>query len=231
MYPATRTTLCFLLLLLGIVSIGAITAQARQGFYLGGGFSSVSASGDLDGTKFLSTASGTEADVLGNLGSGTGYNLEIGYGFNKYLGIDYLFTHSKHNASVIQNIFPDTTATVDVGLLAFRLTAPVLDSLEIFAKVGAATGTVKYADYSVQGTTSGGIFTASGSTGQFELDGSGSGYGVGVEFLMDHVGFELAYTAINITFDQGKGTAASGTLPSSQKEAFTIVTGNILYHF
>ena len=233
MRPASQSTPQFLVLLLAALSIGAFTTQAREGFYLGAGFASVSASGDLKGNTFVTNTAGTEAEILGSLSSGTGIALEVGYGFNRYIGIEYLGTGTRHTASTDKKVIPanDTAATVGTALFGFRLTAPVAKSFELFARFGMASSTVMYDEYSVPGTTTGTVFTPSGKGGALTLSGAGSGYGAGFEILGEHLGFELAYTVYDVSFDRGKGVHSSGSLPKAIKETLSAGTAIVAYHF
>lgn len=231
MHLLARGPLCLLVLLVATVVAGRPEAEAREGFYLGAGFASVSASGDLDGnTGPLVETSGTQAIVLGKPGSGSGYDLEIGYGFGKHTGVEYLFVRSHHTVTS-SKIFPplDTTADIDMGLLAIRLTAPVSHGFEVFARLGLARSTIRYADYAFNGYVSGNNFIYN-STESYSITGSGSGYGAGAEFLGEHWGVELAYTVFEISFDQVTTSQSSGSLSSSQKEKFGVATASFVYH-
>jgi hypothetical protein len=233
MHSAMRGALRFLLLLPVTLSIGAVTAPAREGFYLGAGIASVTASGDLKGNHFITNTAGTEAEVLGSLSPGAGFALEIGYGFNKYLGVEYLGTGTFHNATTNKSVIPvnDTRATVGTALIGLRLTAPVAQRFELFARLGAASSSVLYDEYSVPGTAAGPAFTPSGKGSALSISGTGSGYGAGFEVLGEHLGFELSYNVLSIAFDQAKGSVTSGSLPKAQKEEFTVTVANVLYHF
>jgi len=208
------------------------TAQAHQGFWLGGGFGSMSASGDMNGSSsaFFTDASGTNAVEAGSLSSGTGLVLDIGYGFNKYLGIEYLFSQTHHSASSTV-VGTDTTANVSTGLLALRVTVPLEEQhLELFGRVGLSSHSVTYADYGLQGFTSGNVFKET-SSGSATFTGSGTGIGFGVEYFIDKVGLELGYTLFQANMNQASTSSFSGGLSPVLKENFGLVDLDVSYHF
>ncbi len=236
MDTTTRSALR-LLLVLAAVSLCSVEAAARPGFYVGAGYAGVSASGDLDGTQILigsTTTEGTGVDILGKLGSGSGTVINIGYGFNRYIDLEYLSLNTYRHAATSDRLSPplETTAKVETGIVALRFTVPVAESFEIFARYGAAASAITYADYSVRGSVVGSQVTPN-KTGSLILKGSrGSVVGAGFEIIGEHIGVQLAYNVINIYFDETDGSYTdTGKLPVSQNETFTATTAAIFYHF
>src|SRR5574341_1940481 len=76
------------------------TALARPGLYIGAGSASVSASGGLDGTaRFVDNDTTTTLMYLAkkpDTGSGLGYL--VGFGFNRFLSVEYLASNTTHKA-------------------------------------------------------------------------------------------------------------------------------------
>ncbi|HUJ76696.1 MAG TPA: outer membrane beta-barrel protein, partial [bacterium] len=132
-FPAVRpaaarglgTLLLGAALLAGVLSgLGAglpRTAQARPGFYLGAGLAVQTADDDLNGSTAYINADGTQEYLVGKLDAGSGIGLDIGYGFNRWWGVEYLVAVTAHTATH-DFTSSDSPATLGTGLLGVRLT-------------------------------------------------------------------------------------------------------------
>lgn len=217
-------------LLIGLLTY-AIPAQARPGWFVGGGLAQQSGSGDLDGKHAFTNSAGTTAIIAGELKPGTGFLIDGGYGFNKYVDFEIFSAVTSHKATSSVPGLGDTTATVGSALIGLRLTYPVMDDkLELFGRLGVSGHTVDYEDYALQGSTIGTTFVYT-SKGKATFSGGGYGFGVGAEYQLEHVGFGLGYTQFQVKFDQAKGGGESGTLPSALNETLSLLDLTVLYHF
>jgi hypothetical protein len=212
------------ILVLGLAIGLAGGAQARQGGFIGVGLAGISASGDLDGNH-VATDLTTEVEVAGKLGSGGGLFLNGGYGANAYLGFEILFSASSHTATSNLGgpVPPSTTATVGLLLLGVRLTVPVSDNFDLFARLGIGSSVVTYKDYSIS--------LLGGANGNATFSGGATGYGLGMEFVGEHVGVEFGYTLFNASIDKASGTHLNGTFSPAIKETFSVADLAITYHF
>jgi Outer membrane protein beta-barrel domain len=224
-----RESISVLVLSLALAIGWGSTAQAHQGWFVGGGFARVSAAGDLDGQSLFVSPDGTEAIVNGSLDPGLGFVIDGGYGFNPYIAFEAMVTESHHNATAGFGL-SDSTANVTNTLLGIRLTYPASEQLDLFARIGLAGSTVKYTDYGFQGTTVGNIFTPTNS-GNATFTGGGTGIGIGAEYFVDHLGIGLGLTRYNISFDQASGISFTGSLSPKLQENFTVLDLTFLYHF
>ena len=213
--------IAFLALALGVLAFSASAGWAREGFYLGAGFSEQTANGNLDGkTAVLDPASGNQY-LLGRLDGGTGIALQIGYGFTKYFGIEYFSAATTHTATFHGQ--PDTTAALATSLLGVRLTAPVAKSFELFLRGGLSAYDLQYDKY---GLTPGPV------ANKVDYTGTGSAYGVGFEILGDHFGLGVGYTLHYATLTQGKIDGHSTfDLPHHLNVPMTSTDLMFSYHF
>jgi len=199
----------------------AVTADAREGFYLGAGFVGVQAThGGFDGQA-------SDVDTVGNkylfssIGSGSGISLDIGYNFTNYFGLEYFSTSTRHTGTYAGQ--PDSTTTIGLGLLGVRLIAPVAKSFELFLRLGESVSIV---DMDQAGLV-GGIKPT-----PVEYTGVGSGYGAGFEILGDHFGIGFGYTLHTLTFDKAKiNGQPSFTLTKHVNENFAATDVTFAYHF
>ena len=203
-------------------------ADARQGFWIGGGLASLSANGDLDGTNGAGAhdpITGTSV-VAGKLSSGSGVNLDIGYGFNPYLGVELLIAQTRHTASTDPSLpiaKHDSTADVTTSFLGLRITIPAIENkLDAFFRIGLSGHTVKYGDYTVD---------IAGNQSEATFSGSGTGVGFGAEYFIGHVGVGAGYTLFSAKIDQASGDGVTGTLSSPLHENFGLTDITVAYHF
>jgi hypothetical protein len=209
----------------------ATTALAKKGFYIGGGFGTQSASGDLDGKGQVTTAAGDRLGSFGKLESGSGNDFDIGYNFNPYFGLEYFSVVTQNNATH-QFEANDSTALAASALLGVRLTAPMANWLEGFLRVGNGASIVRYEKYGHKGTTTGNVFTAS-SEGAFEVVGTGLAYGLGLEFYAgQHIGIGFGYTVFNAKYNRAQVAGdAPGSLAKALSETLTATDLTFAYHF
>ena len=216
--------------LLALLAGAPEVAEARQGFFLGVGLAQQSAKGDLDGSHVVTNSAGTEALSDGSLDSGGGIALDIGYGFNNYIGVELMLAATSNTSSAPG--LPDTTAAVGSDLLGLRLTLPVGSALDLLARVGVSGHAVIYPDRAFQGTQSGGTFVASGpGKGNATFGGGGTAWGLGAEIFMGHVGLGLGWTEFTADINQASGGGISGSLPKTLHETFTVADLTVAYHF
>jgi hypothetical protein len=198
-------------------------AFAREGFYLGYGFLGASAKGDLDGKTSFLDASGNQY-LVGSLNNGVGSMLLVGYGLNKYFGLELLGGGSTHTASFQGQ--PDTDATLGWGLLGVRLTAPIAKSFEAFFRYGQGGYSVDYTKY---------VLLAPGltQTTDVQYSGTGSAYGVGFEILGDHLGVEFSTMMHTATLTKAKASGVANEFSLPRHLQVPIVTNAVAfnYHF
>jgi len=216
-----------------ILACGMVTSNAfgsPKGFFIGGGLAGRTSSGDLDGKSFLVSTAGNREGSVGKLDDGNGLLFDIGYNFGKHFGLEYLESHTVHNAK--HQLEPSATdAVVSTGLAGFRLSAGLADHFDIFARIGFAFASVTYQRYGHKGSFSP-AFTST-SDEDFSLSGGGSGYGVGAEALFgQHLGIGIGYTVYAITFDRGNIAGTTVSIDSNQPTAtFNTTDVTVLWHF
>jgi hypothetical protein len=214
---------------LAVLMLLSWTAHAREGFYLGAGGATQSASGDLDGTHYFVSSNGSEAILAGKLNSGSGLALLVGYGFSPHVGIEYLAASTSHKAThSLVNLESDASLTA--GLFGLRFNFVAAKSFEMFVRAGYGAGTVEYKDYAQQGSLVGNTFVYT-STNKVTFTGAGTGYGLGMEWLGDKIGVSANYTVINVNFDQSSGSSSFGTLPKKLAETITQAALIATYYF
>ncbi len=205
-----------------LVGLGSGVGWAREGFYIGAGFAGQTAKGDLDGqSTFLDTAGNRY--LVGSLNAGVGVALQIGYGFNKYLGIEYFQATTSHTAS--HQLAPDSDALLSSGVLGVRLTAPVSTSFELFLRAGLGGYELSYDKYAQ-------IQPSYSQTTAVAYTGYGSAYGAGFEIFTGHMGIGLGYTVHSATFNKVKASGqASADPPSDLHVPITTTDLTFSYHF
>jgi hypothetical protein len=204
---------------------------AKQGFYLGGGFASQDASGDLDGKGQVTNGAGDRLGSFGKLDSGTGNTLDIGYNFNRYFGFEYFSVATSHHAK--HELEAGTSNAVAASaLLGVRLSAPMADWLEGFLRVGNGTSAVRYETFGHEGTTSAGVFTPTADKA-FRVSGNGIAYGLGVQvFAGRHIGIAFGYTRFPVKYDRASiGGDSAKSLPKTLSETLTASDMTITYPF
>lgn len=205
-----------------LVGLGSRAGWAREGFYIGAGFAGQTAKGDLDGQSTFLDADGNRY-LVGSLNSGVGVALQIGYGFNKYLGIEYFQATTSHTAS--HQLAPDSDALLSSGVLGVRLTAPVSKAFELFLRAGLGGYELSYDKYAQ-------IQPSYTQTTAATYTGYGSAYGAGFEIFSGHLGIGLGYTVHSATFNKvkasGQGTADP---PNNLHVPITTTDLTFSYHF
>jgi hypothetical protein len=205
------------------------TAQARDGFYLGAGLASQSASGDLDGEGYYINADGTKLALVGEIGSGTGLAWRIGYGFGENFAIEALSTTTSHTAN--HDIHDESSnATLSALLLGVRLNLPVSDNMELFGRIGYGGYAVVYDSYGLTGGVSGSTFVVLSDT-DVTFSGSGTGIGVGAELMLDQVGVELGFTSHQATLKNISGLGSDGSLDEGLSVNITAIDVIVSYYF
>jgi Outer membrane protein beta-barrel domain len=188
-----------------LVSMGAGLAHARQGFYLGVGAAQTSFSGGLDGTHGYKDPSGNPQFIDGKMKDGSGVAAEVGYGFNRHFGIEYLYEDTSHKAT---STAANSTSNAEFisQLFAIRLTAPLSKRFEAFLRGGYGLYEADYSTFSKNPTT--------GQLGKVAFSGTGDAIGAGFELFFQELGIELAYTDHNYSMDRAKPTGQALRLPS-----------------
>lgn len=207
----------------------ALTAHAKQGFFLGGGTATQSVSGGLDGKKAFIDSTDTVAILAGKPDSGSGLGIDVGYGFTPQVSVDWLLGMTSHTAKHSLASF-SSNMSLTASLLGVKLNVPVMENLEIVGRVGLATATATYSKYGLEGSnlSSGGTVT---STTEAKFSGSGFGFGAGVEYFIDKVSLSANYSLLNVSFDEASGGGASGTLSSSLSSSISQITFLVTYYF
>ena len=206
------------------------TAFAKKGFYVGGGFATQSASGDLDGKLWYTNTAGDRLGFVGKLEAGSGNDFDIGYNFNSYFGLEYFTMATQNNAT--HTLEPnDSNAIVASALLGVRLTAPMADWLEGFLRIGNGATIVHYEKFGHQDNP--GTVSPASPTTPFELVGTGLAYGLGLEFFAgQHLGIWIGYTVFNPKFNRGQiGNDSLASLPKALSETLTATDLTFAYHF
>ncbi len=207
------------------------TAFAKKGFYIGGGVSSQSASGDLDGKKQVTNSAGDRLGSIGKLDSGSGLDFDLGYNFGEYFGFEYMqvVTLNKAKHQLEKN---ESDAGVVSQLLGIRLTAPMAEWLEGFLRLGAGSTVVSYDKFGHAGTTAAGVFTATDDR-SFDMVGAGPAWGLGLQFYAgQHLGISFGYTVFNTKFTQARiGDDSFKKLPKNLAETVSATDATVTWHF
>ncbi len=190
---ATRGVLLAALVLAGALFLPR--AQAREGFYFALGPARQSVGGDLSGNTVIANFDGSNEARLGELEAGGGFAFGGGYGFTANVALDLLMTNTLHDAAFgPPGAQTPQEADLTAVLFGARLVLPAADDLELFGRIGLGGYELIYegANFS----------TASGlPVDKVRLNGRGFGAGVGAEFLLGNLGFELALTRHALEFD------------------------------
>jgi hypothetical protein len=198
-------------------------AFAREGFYLGYAFLGQTAKGDLDGKTSALDSAGNQY-LVGSLNSGVGSGFLVGYGLNKYFGLELLAGASTHTATFQGQ--PDTDAVLAWSTLGVRITAPIAKSFEAFFRYGEGAYGVHYSKY---------VLLAPGltQTTDVQYSGAGSAYGVGFEILGDHLGVEFSTMMHTATLTKAKASGVANEFSLPRHLQVPIVTNAVAfnYHF
>lgn len=220
-----------ILAIMAFLACGVFTSTAigaPKGWFVGGGFTSQSVSGDLDGERVLVNKDLDRAGSVGKVGSGTGLAFDGGYMVGKNFGFEYFSPSTLHKATHKLEK-SESDANVAAGLLGVRL-ATGGDTLDLFARLGLAAGTVSYDTFGHRGSFSPSFSPT--SDGKFSLTGGGAGIGIGMEwYLTQHLGLGLGYTVFDLKLDTANIDGQQGTLDKSLKAQFHATDVTILYHF
>ncbi len=228
----------FVLVRLLFVSIflfsAAITAYAKEGFYLSLGVANQSASGDLDGKKSYAndSTSPTEVILVGKLSAGNGYTIGAGYGLNPHVALDVLYSSTSHESDHDFIISGDNTSAAELStlLMGVKLFVPISESQLLSFRLGISSCTLEYEDFSLIGYKSGSefVFTDQKSV---EYLGSGYGAGLGYEYIFDKIGLEINYIMHSVDFNEAKASKTSGSLPEDIKATISTINAMLVYHF
>lgn len=169
-------------------------AVAREGFYFGIGPAQQSVEGDLTGNTVITNFNGSNEARLGQLESGSGFAFGGGFGFTENLTLDLLMTNTLHDASFGPGAGTSQEADLTAVLFGAKLIMPAADNLEVFARIGL--GGYELIFEGANFSTANGL-----PQDKVRLNGRGFGAGVGVEFLLGGVGFELGLTRHSLEFD------------------------------
>ena len=205
------------------------SAEAREGWYVGGGLADQSVSGGLDGNKDFTNGTGTVVILAGKPDAGTGFDVVVGFGINKILSVEGLVADTSHTASHSDVTFKSKMDLLTT-LIGVKAAYQPTDNIEIYGRAGIATATATYAKYALHGTTTSGTFTFT-STSEASFDGSGFGVGGGAEYMIDHVGLSANYSMLSVTFDQAHGGSTSGKLPHELSSTIGQFDFNVTYYF
>jgi hypothetical protein len=188
-------------------------ALARPGLYIGAGSASTTASGGFDGTTTLVDDPNTTTlmYLAGKLDAGSGLGYLVGFGFNRFLSVEYVAGSTSHKAShVVGNQKNDATA--DIGFAGARFNLPLGEKFELFARAGLNQTSVTMKDFSATGTGSSAANTFNPTAISTEtFKGSGQSVGVGFEYYFKRLGIGFSQTAHSVDFKtvKGAGTTAS----------------------
>jgi hypothetical protein len=210
---------------LALVTTLAASAQARPGFYVGIGGAQQSVKGDLDGTHTYADPSGTPAFAEGKLDSGNvGLTAQIGYGFNRFFGLEYMLAETQHQAKN-EVINESSDATFKSQVLGARLTAPFGQRVEGFLRAGYGIYDVTYKKFAATGATL-------SSRGDVVFSGTGTALGVGLEFFFQELGIGIGMTQHNYKVDRAKPDGGKELgLKSDLSGAATTADVMFSYHF
>jgi hypothetical protein len=173
----------------------------------------------------LANPGGTEAIYVGKQDDATGVGLDVGYGFNRFVGLEYWadVVNSSAHHQALNYSSATTTASQNVGL---RLSLPVGASVELFLRGGIGAYAVQYETFATP--------SVPGSAGAKSVlfAGEGQSTGGGVELYSGHVGFGLSYTVHNVQYNKAQVQGESGQTLSKSLDAQIAATELTLsYHF
>jgi len=221
-----RLRLSTLLIPPALLVLWAHPLLAREGFFLGGGLANENATGDFKGNAALASVDGTEVIVPGKPGAGNGLELMLGYGFNRYIGIEFDLADTGNIASAHVPGFPSKSSSdVSTNMIGARLTLPVSHAWDLFARLGLAQATMEFDSYAQDnfgtfGTVSHGV----------AFYGYGYAAGVGAEYFIHRWGIGAGYTLYQIAFTQSSADGISA-LPRTLKENLGQADLTVAYHF
>lgn len=212
--------------LLGLVLlVCAATAQAKEGFFLGAGLATASSSGDLNQPTAGILLDANTVALTGDLESGGGISLLIGYGFNDNIAIDYFISSTIHDAVYddgVDHLTFDTS--VVLGTIGLRLGGMVSDNSELYVRLGTGAAVVTYTD-NVYSTSS------PYPIGDTELSGPASGGGVGWSYATTNWGVQVQLSRFSASFDTADTPIGSGSFIDEPTADFTVFDVTAVYHF
>ncbi|MDH5751912.1 MAG: outer membrane beta-barrel protein [Deltaproteobacteria bacterium] len=214
----------FFSLILMVTFFISTPAQARKGWYLGGGLAKQSMSGGFEGNDGYMDPGMTVVVAPGKLAPGSGLALLLGYGFNENASLEYYFSSTSHSARFDAPGFPGQSATLSAGIIGPRFSTDS-DNLSLFARLGLSAGILTYEN----AATSDGV-----NYFEAEFSGGGTGYGVGFEKIFGKWGLEVSFNKISVTFDELSVKTASGTLAGAipgKGASITNTSALFSYHF
>ncbi|HUJ73722.1 MAG TPA: outer membrane beta-barrel protein [bacterium] len=221
-----RGTRWFPMLLLVALALGAQPALARQGFFAGGGVASQDFSGDFKGDSSLTSVDGTQVIVPGKPDTSNGLEFMLGYGFNRFFGLEFDLALTGNFAHADVAGFPSkSSSSVSTDMLGVRLTLPATDRWDVFARLGLAGATMSFRSFAHANLGTLGTVPRS-----VAFSGYGTAGGLGVEYFFGHLGIGLGYTQYQIGFDRSSATGISA-LPSTLNETINQADVTAAYHF
>lgn len=190
---------------MGLLLLEPGLANARQGFYFGVGAAQTSVGSGLDGTHSYQDPSGNPQFVDGKMKDGSGVAAEVGYGFNRHFGVEYLYEDTSHTAS--STVASGTSNAEFISqVFGIRLTAPFSKRFEAFLRGGYGMYEADYSTFSKN---------AANQRGKVAFDGTGSAIGAGFEMFFQELGIELGYTQHSFAMDRAKPAGGQSlSLPS-----------------
>jgi hypothetical protein len=212
-------------LALALTLLPAGAAHAREGFYIGFGAVQQTVGGDFDGTHTLANPSGSNVFFDGKLDTGdVGMDLQIGYGLNRFFGLEFMYANSQHSAKSTQ-LDKTTDAEFTSQVYGVRLTAPFGQSVEAFLRAGYSLYAIALDNFARSGVP----LTQSGNV---TFHGAGTAIGTGLELYFGNWRWGLGYTQHNYKLDRAKPAGGrSLALPQDLSGVATTTDLTLAYHF
>lgn len=206
-----------------LVLAGSSPAWARPGFYLGVGAAQTDVGGGLDGTHSYTDNTLNPAPVFfdGKMKEGNGLAATVGYGFNRYFAIEYLYADTQHTAT--NSLLPNSTnAEFTSQTFGIRLTAPFSERFEGFLRAGYGLYEADYNSYAFVGP----------QVGKVAFSGTGTAIGAGFEVFFQELGIGLGYTQHSVSFDRATPSGGQKVgLPSNLSADVSTIDLLFTYHF
>ena len=212
----------FLLLMLTVIFVLASlgTAQARsRAWFFGAGYATGTPTGDLNGNQVFYPTDDTVNGpfVYGvDLDEGSGFAINAGYAFNKWIAFEVMQIHIGMEATSAQYSGETLDANMDGFIIAVRPMLP-MGPLEVFGRFGFGGYTLE-----VQRNTE---VTANPNRKDSTFSGGGYAFGGGVALILGRVGIEASYTQHEVGFDS---IDAGGEVGSISRQDMTLKTAMVI---
>jgi hypothetical protein len=182
-------------LVVGLV-VCAVPARAREHrFYVGGGLTSVSVTGDLDGaTALRSIDVGGPIVYPGRLEDGLGVALQGGLVLHRNIALELMLKGSSHDSSNVLLPGENLQASLTSMMFAGRFMLPLGDAFEAMGRLGLGPTTVEYDRNTVLPGAALRLNSA--------FSGLGLVAGAGMALTFDPIGVELSFDRHQVRLDQ-----------------------------